>query len=330
VALWLLCILPLLALVYFGYNRWHKQARKKIGNPELVKTLLKGYKASRRHVRFILLFLIITLSIVTLAGPRQQGKGEPDLRRGIDLVIAMDVSKSMLAADPAPDRLEHAKKLVNEVLEKRTGDRVGLVLFAGHAYTQLPLTYDHSSAKLFIKNADPLDFTAQGTAIGDALQKSHTLLTTGLKRYRVVLLLTDGETFDDAVEDNNAAFWTKNCSEAGIMIITAGFGSVAGSTIIDPLTRSIKKDKTGKTVTSSLNVKLLQEMAARTNGVFVQYDDTQEAAKKILDKLAAVKQTALADQSLLSFTPLYIWVAIPLLLLLIIDFFIPERKKKLL
>ena len=320
----------MLAIIYLIYNRWHKQSRQKIGNPELVKTLLKGYKASRRHLRFIFLMLIIALSIVTLAGPRQQGKGEPDLRSGIDLVIAMDVSKSMLAADPAPNRLEHAKNLVNAVLEKRSGDRVGLVLFAGHAYTQLPLTYDHSSANLFIKNADPLDFSAQGTAVGDALQKSHTLLTTGLKRYRVVLLLTDGETFDEDVEDNNAAYWTKNCAEAGIMIVTTGFGSPGGTTITDPLTKTIKKDKTGKTVTSSLNIKLLQEIAASTNGIFVRYDNNEEAAKKILDKLADVKQTALVDQSLLSFTPLYFWIAIPLLLLLITDFFIPERKKKLL
>jgi Ca-activated chloride channel family protein len=320
----------LLALIYLGYHRWHNQSRKKIGNPELVKTLLRGYKATRRHVRFFLLILIISLSIVTLAGPRQQGKGDPDLRSGIDLVIAMDLSKSMLAADPAPNRMEHAKSLVNAVLAKRTGDRVGLVLFAGHAYTQLPLTYDHSSAGLFIRNADPMDFTAQGTAVGDALQKSHTLLTTGLKRYRVVLLLTDGESFDDDAEENNTDYWTKNCAESGIMVITAGFGSVGGTTIIDPVTRGTKKDKTGKTVTSSLDVKRLQQIAAGTNGIFVHYDNEEAASKKILARLADVKQTALVDQSLLSFTPLYVWVAIPLLLLMIIEFFIPERKKKLL
>jgi Ca-activated chloride channel homolog len=322
--------LPLLAIIYIFYNRWHKQARKKIGNPELVKGLLKGYKASRRHLRFILLIIIITLSIVTLAGPRKQGPGEPDLRSGIDLVIALDVSKSMLAADPAPNRLEHAKKLLKAVLAKRAGDRVGLILFAGHAYTQLPLTYDQSSAELFIKNADPLDFSAQGTAIGDALQKSHNLLTTGLKRYRVVLLLTDGETFDENIEKNNAAYWTENCANAGIMVITTGFGSAGGSTIIDPATHVTKTDKTGKTVTSALNVKLLREIAAKTNGIFVPYDNTEAAATKVLDKLAAVKQTALIDQSLLSFTPLYYWIAIPVLLLLLVDFFIPERKKKLL
>jgi Ca-activated chloride channel homolog len=322
--------LPLLAIIYIFYNRWHKQARKKIGNPELVKGLLKGYKASRRHLRFILLIIIITLSIVTLAGPRKQGPGEPDLRSGIDLVIALDVSKSMLAADPAPNRLEHAKKLLKAVLAKRAGDRVGLILFAGHAYTQLPLTYDQSSAELFIKNADPLDFSAQGTAIGDALQKSHNLLTTGLKRYRVVLLLTDGETFDENIEKNNAAYWTENCANAGIMVITTGFGSAGGSTIIDPATHVTKIDETGKTVTTALNVKLLREIAAKTNGIFVPYDNTEAAATKVLDKLAAVKQTALIDQSLLSFTPLYFWVAIPVLLLLLVDFFIPERKKKLL
>jgi Ca-activated chloride channel homolog len=322
--------LPLLAIIYIFYNRWHKQARKKIGNPELVKGLLKGYKASRRHLRFILLILIITLSIVTLAGPRKQGPGEPDLRSGIDLVIALDVSKSMLAADPAPNRLEHAKQLLKAVLAKRAGDRVGLILFAGHAYTQLPLTYDQSSAELFIKNADPLDFSAQGTAIGDALQKSHNLLTTGLKRYRVVLLLTDGETFDENIEKNNAAYWTENCANAGIMVITTGFGSAGGSTIIDPATHVTKIDETGKTVTTALNVKLLREIAAKTNGIFVPYDNTEAAATKVLDKLAAVKQTALIDQSLLSFTPLYFWVAIPVLLLLLVDFFIPERKKKLL
>lgn len=322
--------MPLLALIYFGYNRWHQQSRKKLGNPELVKNLLKGYKASRRHVRFVMLVLIIVLSIVALAGPRKQAGGQPDLRSGIDLVIALDVSKSMLAADPSPNRLEHAKTLLHEVLAKRPGDRIGLVLFAGHAYTQLPLTYDHSSAYGFIKNADPLAFTAQGTAIGDALQKSHTLLTTGLKRYRVILLLTDGETFDDDVEKNNAAYWTENCAKAGITVITAGFGSVSGTTIIDPKTHITKTDRTGKTVTSSLNVKLLQEIAAGTNGIYVHFDDAKSATNKILDRLAMVKQTALVDESLLSFTPLYIWVAVPLLLLLVIEFFIPERKKKLL
>jgi Ca-activated chloride channel family protein len=274
--------------------------------------------------------VIISLSIVTLAGPRKQGAGQPDLRSGIDLVIALDVSKSMLAADPSPNRLEHAKSLLHEVLAKRPGDRVGLVLFAGHAYTQLPLTYDHSSAYSFIKNADPLSFTAQGTAIGDALQKSHTLLTTGLKRYRVVLLLTDGETFDNDVEKNNAAYWTENCAKAGVTVITAGFGSVGGTTITDPKTHITKTDRTGNTVRSALNEKLLHEIAAGTNGIYVHYDDTKSAADKILERLGMVKQTALVDQSLLSFTPLYTWLAIPLLLLLVIEFFIPERKKKLL
>jgi Ca-activated chloride channel homolog len=314
-------------LLYLAYNRWQKRTRKKIGNPALVSTLLKGYAPGRRHLKFFILLIILSLGIVTLAGPRQQEKGEPDLRNGIDLVIALDVSKSMLAADVPPSRLQNAKSFLKDVLAKRPGDRIGLILFAGHAYTQLPLTYDHGSANLFVNNADPLSFTSQGTAIADALEKSRTLLLSEPRRFRVVLLVTDGETFDMDAETGNALTWADQCTKSGIMVITAGVGSTTGSTIIDPLTHTEKKDRNGNVVRSALNSALLKQIANKTKGTFVLLNNREVAVKQVVDQLANVKQTALVDESLLSYSTLYSWLAIPLVFLLVLEFFIPERKK---
>jgi Ca-activated chloride channel homolog len=325
--LWLLLLLPLLLLVYFGYNRWHVRSRKKIGNPVLVKNLLNGYSASRRHIKFILLLFLVAVAIVTLAGPRTQGKGLPDERKGIDVVIALDVSKSMLASDQPPNRLENAKTLLKNILAERKEDRIGLVLFAGHAYTQMPLSYDHNSAELFINNADPLTFTAQGTAIADALEKSRNLLISETRRYRVILLVTDGETFDQDAQDGNALSWADECARSGIMIITAGLGSTTGTTIIDPQTHEVKKDRSGNVVTSALNARLLQDIATKTKGEFVLFTKPDAAAKQVLQRLSEVKQTILVDESLISYNSLYLWLAVPLVFLLVIEFFIPLRKK---
>jgi Ca-activated chloride channel homolog len=317
-----------LLLIYISYIRWHARSRKKIGNPQLVAGLTKGYSSSRRHVKFFLVLFLLAVAIITLAGPRRQGKGQPDVRHGIDLVVALDVSKSMLATDVPPSRLENAKAVIKNILAERKEDRVALVLFAGHAYTQMPLSYDRNSAQLFVSNADPAVFTAQGTAIADALEKSRNLLLSETRRYRVILLLTDGETFDQETVDGNALVKAEECAKSGIMIVTVGVGSPGGSTIIDPVTHELKKDRNGNVVTSVLNAKLLQDIAAKTNGSFVLYNNPPDAEKQVLQRLSMVKETSLVDESLISYNSLYLWLAVPLVFLLVIELFIPLRKRK--
>ena len=315
-------------MLFLLYRRWQRRAVRRIGDPKLVSALTKGYSPVRTSIKFAFLFLAFTLGILALANPQREGESEPDIRNGIDLVLAVDVSKSMLATDVSPSRLTAAKTVLINLLKARPNDRLGLVLFAGHAYAQLPLTYDHGNAELLINAIDPMAFTAQGTAVADALKVSKDILSVSTGRYKTVVLLSDGETFDNASEDGNALEWAAQLRDAGIPVFTVGFGSPSGTTIIDPLTKAVKKDRTGATVISKLDETLLQSIAQRTAGRYLHYMDSEQAVKGLGQDLGNIKETALVDKSLLSFQTLYPWVTVPMLLLLFIELFIPDRKKK--
>lgn len=322
-----MALLPLLLLLYVLYRRWHRRAIRRIGNPQLVTGLLKGYAPARATLKFAALFIAFALGIVALANPQTEGEAEPDNRTGIDLVLAIDVSKSMLATDVAPSRLAAAKALLLQLLKDRPNDRVGLVPFAGHAYAQLPLTLDHSNAELLINAVDPQAFTAQGTAIADALQTGKEMLGISSGRYKTVLLLSDGETFDGNSEEGNALEQAERLAAAGITVFTVGFGSATGTTIIDPLTRTEKKDRQGNTVISKLDESLLKTIAQKTAGRYTPYTEAKATGKMLTQHLSTIKETALADKSLVSFQTRYFWVVVPMLLLLVVELFIPDRKK---
>ncbi|MCW3074410.1 MAG: hypothetical protein JWP69_1479 [Flaviaesturariibacter sp.] len=314
-------------LFFLLYRRWQRRAARRIGDPGLVDALMKGYSPSRMALKFSFLFLAFALGIITLANPRREGQGEPDIRNGIDLVLAVDVSKSMLATDVSPNRLTAAKALLRQLLKDRPNDRIALVLFASHAYSQLPLTYDHGNAELLIDAIDPNLFTAQGTAVADALIASKDFLAGSERRYKAVVLLSDGETFDQESKDGNAIAWAEELRDAGIMVTTVGFGSPGGASIIDPVTKAAKKDLQGNTVISKLDEALLQEIAAITKGQYFRFSQVAETGRAVVKSLSAIKEVTLVDKSLLSYQSLYIWFAIPMLMLLSVELFIPDRKK---
>jgi Ca-activated chloride channel family protein len=299
---------------------------KRAGDPLLIESLIKGRAPRRALFKFSLILIAVAGCILALANPRVEGPGEPDIRRGIDLVLAVDVSKSMLAPDLAPNRLANAKALLQILLRDRPDDRVALVLFAGHAYTQLPLTYDHGSAAMFVQSMDPLQFSAQGTAVGGALSTAHDILKPGRGRYKVVLLLSDGETFDGDNEKENVGATSAQLADAGIMVITVGLGSPGGTTFIDPLTKTQKKDRQGVVVVSRLDDALLKGIATKTKGDYYLFTSPAETERAVLRSLDGAKNAALVDKSLLNYRTLYLWLAVPVLLLLVAEPFVPDHK----
>lgn len=206
-------------------------------------------------------------------------------------------------------------------MDQLPDDRIGLVLFAGHAYIQMPLTTDHSAAKLFIGTAGPAAVPAQGTAISDALQKSAFAFGES-ERFKTVVLLSDGETHDETALEQ-----AKELASKGIMINSIGIGSPEGATIYDTTTNAPRRDATGAVIISRLNEDLLQQLATTTNGLYRNLDNSDKVATELVQQMGQVEKKALGDKSAFTYHTFYMWLALPMLLLLGIELFFPDRKK---
>ena len=322
-AFWLLALIPLFIAVFIMYLLWRKKAVKRAGDIWLIKDLLSNHSSVKDKIKFALLILAFAIGCVALANPRKPDESSAEARKGIDIVFALDVSNSMKATDIAPDRLSRAKQFMSRLMESLPDDRIGLVVFAGNAYVQMPLTFDHDAAMLYINTADPAQIKAQGTSIGDALTKTDLTFHEENDRFRSVILITDGETHDD-----NALPKAQELAKKGIMINTVGIGSAEGSVIKDTSGR-VKTDASGQAVISKLNEQLLQQIAGATNGTYIHLENADAAVKNILQQYAQIEKKALGDASLYNYNTFYSWLALPVLLLLCTELFIPDRKKQL-
>ncbi len=320
--LWLLAAIPLFIIFFIGYLAWKRRAARKMGDARLVKELYKNHSRFKTIIKFFLLIIAFAAGCIAIANPRKLSETVNDVRKGIDVVIALDVSNSMLATDVVPNRLTKAKQLITQLINKMPDNRIGLVLFAGNAYLQLPLTYDHGSANLFLTTADPGLIKAQGTAISEALQISDRAFATSSERYKSIILISDGETHDEG-----ALLKTQELATKGVMINTVGLGSTGGAAIVDPLTKLSKKDAAGNTIISKLNEEILQQIADTTKGKYIHLEDPASATTEIITQLSTADKKALLDTSLLSYQSFYTWLAIPMLLFLLIEIFFPDRKK---
>lgn len=321
-AFYLLALLAFFLVIYFFYRLWRQKRIKAIGDPRLVKALYPNHSRSKTVLKFSLILIAFALGCLAVANPRKQDDSSAEARKGIDLVIALDVSNSMLATDIAPNRMARAKQFISRLIDNLKDDRIGLVVFAGNAYLQMPLTFDASAARMYASAANPFAIAAQGTSISDALQKADIAFGEETERFRSVVLITDGETHDGDALDKAKELATK-----GVMINTIGIGSSQGSTIIDTATRSPKRDETGQVVVSKLNDQLLQQMAVLTNGTYVHLESAEAAVKEVMAQYTEIEKKALGDTSLFTYKTYYAWVAIPMLLLLLGEMLISDRKK---
>lgn len=320
-ALWLLALIPFFLLLFFLYQSWKKKAEKKIGDVRLVNELQSNHSSAKTILKFSLLLIAFALGCFALANPRIADKNSGEARSGIDVVIALDVSNSMKAADIAPNRLSGAKQFILKLIDNLQNNRIGLVVFAGYAYAQMPLTFDYDAAKMYVSSANPANISAQGTSISDAFDKANILFGEDNDRFKSIVLITDGETHDE-----NALEKLKNLSSKGVMVNTVGIGSAEGATIVDSA-GNIKTDVSGKPVVTKLNENFLKNIARATNGAYVHLQNSDEGVKQVIAQYAEISKKALADASLYNYQTFYHWLAAPMLLLLIAEIFFPDRKK---
>jgi Ca-activated chloride channel homolog len=319
---WLFLAIAVMAVLFVALLRWKKKVAKRIGDAKLVKALISNYSSKLFTTKFIVLTGAMAIGILAAMNPRQPGETDNTNRKGIDVAIALDVSKSMLATDLPPNRLERAKQFIGKLMAEMPNDRIALVLFAGKAYLQMPLTVDHGAAKMFVSAASPDAVPQQGTVISDALNMSANVFNNAEKRFKAVVLISDGEAHEE-----EAVKTATDLAEQGVMINTIGIGSPEGATITDPATGELKKDAAGTTIISKLNEAVLKELATATNGIYIRLESSDEAVAALKKQLSQIESKAFGDVSQMNFKTYYMWLAGGMLLLLLIESFIPERKK---
>jgi Ca-activated chloride channel homolog len=321
--LFLLALLIPAFLLFFFNKRWKKKTVTKIGDAQLVQQLTSNHSPKKFNTKFWLLFFALAFTALGAANLRLPGESENVTRKGRDIVIAMDVSKSMLADDIKPSRLEKAKQFVSKLIDALPDDRIGLVWFAGKAYVPMPLTADEGAAKMFVQSANPDDIPTQGTVIGEALSLSAESFPKESKRYKIIVLITDGEDHDE-----NAAEQALRLKEQGILLLTIGLGTEEGSTITDPLTNDFKKDKMGQTVISKLNEELLKKMALANGGMYGNLQNTDAMVNDVSAVINQLeKKSAEGNGTPANYIHLFMCFLLAALLFLIIEFFITEKKK---
>jgi Ca-activated chloride channel homolog len=318
----LLLLIPLV-LIFIIVLRWKRKTTKALGDEVLVAKLTAGYSAKLYKVKFVAVLLALALCIMAATNVRTPAGGGKEQTAGIDIMVALDVSKSMLSNDIKPSRLERAKQLVSLLIDKSENNRVGLVLFAGKAYLQMPLTPDLSEAKLFLSNASTDAVPVQGTNISEALQLCNNALDTKEKKHKAVVLISDGEDHDKGAEKTATTL-----ADNGAVVYTVGIGTAEGSTITEPGTGVSKTDNNGKTVISKLNEEELKNIASKTGGDYFLMQNVTETASEVSKALGNIEKKLVesgGEKAYLSLSPFIIAVA---LLLLVIEIFIPERKKQ--
>lgn len=321
--LFLLLLIPVLIAVFIYTGIQKRRKIKQFGNPELLAQLMPNVSVIRPRVKFYLQLTAIFFIVVVLAQPQFGTKMETVKRQGIEVMIALDVSNSMMAQDIQPSRLDKAKQVLSKLVDGMDNDKIGLVVFAGDAYTQLPITVDYVSAKMFLSSISPKLVPRQGTAIGSAIDLCIKSFGTKGEAGRAIIVITDGENHED-----DAIGAAKLAAENDIAVHVIGMGKPDGAPIPVPGTMSFWKDKEGNVVVSKLNEDMCKDIAAAGKGVYVRADNTNGAFKvvsKELDKLAKsdIKTSVFSD-----YNEQFQSFALLALLLLLIDFFVFDRQNK--
>ena len=317
-----LAAVPLMVLLFMLVLSWKKRMVKKIGDPRLVYEMISNYSSRNFTIKFILIIFSFILITLAFANPRVAVGSQKVNRNGIDVMIALDVSKSMLAQDIKPSRLERAKQVISRLIDRLGDDRIGLVVFAGRAYLQMPLTGDQGAAKMYLASASTELVPTQGTVIGDALKMSAESFNPKEKKYKSVILISDGEDHDES-----ALSIAGQLADEGVVIHTIGIGSPEGAPILDPVTNELKKDIEGNTVVTKLNENELKSIAAKGNGTYLLYSNTEDVVSGLYKQLSTMDRRTVKDDSLVNYDTYFQYFLTLALILLTFECLLSERKK---
>lgn len=322
--LWLLLIIPVLVVIWLIGSRQRRKKLRRFGDLSLLKSLMPDVSAYRPHIKLILLLAALAMLIVMLARPQMGTKISHEKRNGIEAIIALDISNSMKAEDVEPSRLDKSKMLIENLVDHFTNDKVGLVVFAGDAFVQLPITSDYVSAKMFLQNIDPSLIQMQGTDIAQAINLSMHSFTNQDNIGKAIIVITDGEDHEGgAIQAAQAA------KKAGINVFILGVGSTKGAPIPTD-DGGYMKDSHGETVMSALNEQMCQEIAKAGSGTYIHVDNTSTAQEKLNDSLTKLQHGETDSVIYSEYDEQFQAFGILALLLLIIEICVLESKNPLL
>lgn len=321
--LFLLLLIPVLIGVFIYTSILKKRNINKFGNPDLMAQLMPNVSFIRPQVKFYFQLVAVLFLIIVLAQPQFGTKVESSKRRGIEVMIALDVSNSMMAQDVLPSRLENAKQVLSKLVDGMTDDKIGLVVFAGDAYTQLPITVDYVSAKMFLSSISTQMVQRQGTAIGSAIDLAIKSFGPKKKTGRAIIVITDGENHED-----DAVGAAKLATENDIIVHVIGMGKLDGAPIPVPGTMSFWKDKDGNVVVSKLNEQMCKEIAIAGKGLYVHADNSNSAFRVINKELDTMAKSDIKASNFSEFNEQFQSFAVLALFLLVVDFFVFDRKNK--
>ncbi len=323
--LYLLIILPFLIAGFIYLNIKKKKDVQELGKLSTIKQLMPELSLKRSYLKFWLTFAIIVLGIIVVARPQFGSKKEKVERKGIELVIAIDVSNSMLARDIKPDRLSKAKQILTRIIDERRNDKVAIIVFAGEAFVQLPMTTDNQSAKLFLETINPDLIAVQGTVIGNAINIGMNSFTSEKDIDKAMIIITDGES-----HDGNGVEMAAQAAEHGIQVNVVGIGSIEGAPVpVSAFSNENKKDSEGRVVITKLNEQMCNEIAAAGKGLYVRADNSNNALKALQAELEKLQKKNYEGYAYSEYDEKYQIFAWAMLILLLIEVCVFDKKNRI-
>lgn len=321
---WTLLIIPVIIVFFLFVQLWKRSVQRKFADSNLMKQLSPNQSTFKSVLKLVVLCFAFAFLSLALVNPKIGTKMETVRSQGVDIVFAVDVSKSMLAEDIAPNRIEKSKQLVTQIINNLASDRVGIIAYAGKAFPQLPITTDYAASKMFLQNMNTDMMSSQGTAIREAIELAKTYYDDEEQTNRILVIISDGED-----HEGDAARIAEEANEQGIRIFTIGVGNVKGGPI--PIKRNgvilnYKKDRNGETVITKLNDETLKEIASEANGVYIDGSNTSEVVETIKDLLERMDKKEFESKQIADFKDQFQWFLAFGILFLFIDIFLLERK----
>jgi Ca-activated chloride channel homolog len=322
--LYLLFIIPIMVLLFLLNQYWKRKKQREFGDLEMIQKLSPQKSRFKNVLKFVAFVLAIGLLIIGLANPKIGIKSQTVKREGIDIVFAVDVSKSMLCEDVAPNRLDKTKQLVSQIITQLGNDRIGIVAYAGSAFPVLPITTDYGVAKMFLQSMNPGMVSSQGTSLDDAIKLSATYFDQKSKTSKLLILISDGEDHSEGA--NSAA---EEANSAGLKIITIGVGTTKGGPI--PLkengrVEAFQRDNNNEVVVTKLNEASLTEIAKATKGGYVNGNNTKEVLDFVKNALENIQKTEFETTQYTDFSAQFQWFLGFALILLVADIFLLDKK----
>ncbi|MBI9040753.1 VWA domain-containing protein [Lutibacter sp.] len=321
-----LASIPVIFVLFLLVLWWKKRKQKQFADSGLMEKLSPQMSTFKSFLKIGVICVALAFLVIALVNPKMGTKLETIKRQGVDIVFALDVSKSMLAEDIAPSRLEKAKQIITKIIDNLGSDRVGVIIYAGNSYPLLPITTDHAAAKMFLQNADPDMVSSQGTAINEAINRGITYFDMKERTNRFLFIVSDGEDHEE-----NVAYAAEDATKAGIKIFTIGIGTEKGGPI--PIKEngnviSYKKDNKGEVVITQLKPEVLSEIASEGNGKYIDGNRTQETIKTIEDLLLKAEKNEFETKQFSDYKDQFQWFIGFGLLFLLIDVLLLEKKTK--